>query len=124
MRIVPLILFIAGLSLTAACITDEVSCVNCNATSTQGSDEDAGADSASDSQRDSASESSSDSGELICCACTCYVVIDPTLGTEEEKEILVSGVNISCESECRDTCEQMNWDIRYHVRIQCSNVDE
>ena len=60
-----------------------------------------------------------DDDELVCCQCTCYTVINPVLGTEEENVETISGKGISCEAECRNTCDSMNWDIRYHAKVNC-----
>ncbi len=66
-----------------------------------------------------ATVSCDDEEELVCCQCTCYTVINPTLGTEEEETEIVSGKGISCKAECSNHCSQMNWDIRAHSKVDC-----
>ncbi len=111
MRITLLVLSsLVGLSLTA-CNDDGES-----DPAPRSSDEDAGADSTGDSP--------GDTDKLICCRCTCFTVIDSTLGTEEVREQMVSGVSISCDQQCLNVCEQFGWDIRAFAKVQCPDAEK
>jgi hypothetical protein len=101
----------------ASCDTDASTCTGdgCDLDFTRGGN-DAGdsTDSSSESEADTGGE-----GDLVCCNCVCYTIINPTLGTEEQEEVLISGKDISCESECRAACARMNWNIQRYYRIPC-----
>ena len=62
-----------------------------------------------------------DDGKLVCCQCTCYTVVNPTLGTTKEEVRPVEGNGINCESECRYSCEETNWTLRKHAKVVCND---
>jgi hypothetical protein len=65
-----------------------------------------------------------DDDKLVCCQCTCYTVINPTLGTKEEENRPVEGNGINCETECRYACGETNWELSRHTKIECSEKNK
>ena len=57
--------------------------------------------------------------DVVCCECTCFVIINSTTGEEEVRTIMAQGKNINCEPECRSQCNLLNWETRYFVEVDC-----